>query len=169
MNTTLLIDGHAVPTNLHLRPGTKVKMVSNDLFNIADRIREISKRLYILELEENSAEGQKFGLAIMERTPDRGDFLVFRLRIGDLDARVLDRLRYMMSIDLHTRLAILDKEREKWEKEAEENSLDELYDRIGGPMWLQFEHDGFIESRGVSYNKYNKTARRHGRRITNGR
>lgn len=164
MSNILLPQG-TVPNNLHLRPGTSMRLVTDDLFHIADRIREISDRLFILELAEDSAEGQKFGLAIMERTPDRGEYLVFRLPIGELDARVLDRLKYMMSVPLHTRLAILDKEREKWERDYEQQKLDELYERIGGPMWLQFEHDGFIDSRGISVNKYNKTAIRHGRRI----
>lgn len=154
-----------VPSNLHLRDGVSARYVTRDLFHISDRIREISDRLFILELAEDSPEGQKFGLAIMERTPDQGDYLVFRISVDDLDARVLDRLRYMMSVDLHTRLAILDKEREKWEHEREENALEELYENMGGEMWVDFEKYGFIDSRGVSYRRMNPTARRAGRKM----
>lgn len=162
---TLYINGNAVPTNLHLRPGTTVKLVTADLWHIAERIREISDRLYILELEEESAEGQRFGLAIMEHTPDKGDFLVFRVAIGDLDARVLNRLKYMMSVPLQTRLAILDKEREKWEEEQRQNALDDAYERVGGPMLWQFQHDGFVDSKPQSFRPMGTIARRAGRKM----
>lgn len=161
----LLLPQGTVPSNLRLREGTSVKLVTRDLFHIADRVREISDRLYILELAEDSAEGQKFGLAIMEHTPDRGDYLVFRLPVGDLDGRVLDRLRYMMSVPLHTRLAILDKEREKWEHEREETALEELWENMGGQMWVDLEKYGFVDGRGVSYRPMNPTARRAGRKM----
>lgn len=164
MSATLYLNGTTVPTNLHLRENTKVRLVTNDLFHIADRIREISDRLYILELEEESQEGQKFGLAIMERTPDRGDYLVFRCPIDRLDGRVLDRLKYIMSVDLHTRLAILDKERDKWEQEHTEKASEELWEKMGGPMWVELEKAGFIQ-RPVSYRPMNKTARRAGRKM----
>jgi hypothetical protein len=163
--THILLPEGTRPTNLHLREGDRARLVSNDLYHIAERIREISPNLYILELDQDSAEGRKFGLAIMEHSTDGVDRLVFRVALGDLDSRVLDRLRKLMSVDLHTRIAICDKEREKWEAEEHENSLEEAWEKMGGPMWVQLEKDGFIESRGVSYNKLNKTARRHGRRI----
>src|SRR5258706_7020038 len=115
--TDLLLPDGLRPTNLHLLPGSKARFVSNDMFHIAERIREISPRLYILELEEKSAEGRKFGYAIMEQCRDGVDRLIFRRGKGGLDATVMDRLRMLMSQDLHTRLAILDKERAKWEAE----------------------------------------------------
>jgi hypothetical protein len=168
MAATLYINGSAVPTNLHLRESngvsTRVRLVTQDLFHIAERIHEISDRLFIVELEENSKEGQKFGLAIMENTPDRGAFLIFRTTLDKLDDRVLKRLKYIMSVDLHTRLAILDKEREKWEKEQEDDAMEELYERMGGPMWVELEKNGFIQ-RPVSYRPMNPTARRAGRRM----
>lgn len=163
MSDLLLPDGLR-PTNLHLTPDHKVRYVSNDMFHIADRIREISPRLYILELEKNSAEGSKFGLAIMEQCRDGIDRLIFRVKRGNLDSRVLDRLRMLMAQDLHARLAILDAERERWEAEESRDALDNLYENMGGPMWVELENTGFIQ-RPVSYPKMNRTARRHGRRL----
>jgi hypothetical protein len=164
MSDLLLPDGLR-PTNLHLLPGTKVRYVSNDVFNIAGRLREISPRLYILELERNSSEGSMFGYSIMEQCHDGVDRLVFRVSKGQLTQRhVLDRIGYLMSKDLHTRIAILDAEREKWESESHEDEMEKLYDQMGGPMWTELEKTGFIQ-RPVSYPKTNATARRHRRHI----
>lgn len=160
----LLLPNGTIPSNLHLREGTRTRLVTNDLFHIADRIREISDKLFILELKQDSQEGAKFGLAIMEHTPT-GDSLVFRVPITDLDSRVIDRLRYIFTVPLHTRLAILDKERDKWEAEQHENEMEKLWDQIGGPMQWQLEHDGFIDGRGVSYRKMTRAAQRAGRRM----
>jgi hypothetical protein len=162
--STLLLPQGSRPTNLHLREGDKARLVSDDLFHIADRIREVSPNLYILELEQGTREAKRFGLAIMEHCDDGTDRLVFRTSVENLDGRVLDRLRKIMSVDLHTRLAILDKEREKWEDEQHENEMEELWDAMGGDMWVQLERSGFIQ-RPVSYRPMNPTARRAGRRM----
>lgn len=161
----LLLPSGTIPSNLHLAEGTRTKLVTNDLFHIADRIREISDKLFILELQKETAEGDKFGLAIMEHTTNHGDMLVFRVPIQELDSRVLDRLKYIFTVPLHVRLAILDKERDKWEAEQHENEMEKLWDQMGAPMQWQLEHDGFIEYRGVSYRKMNHTAQRAGRRM----
>lgn len=163
----ILLPSGITPTNIHLNAenGDTARLVTHDLFHIADRIREISDRLYILELGKNTEEGRKFGLAIMEHTPDRGDYLVFRVAIDGLDSRVLDRLRHLMAVDLHTRLQILDNERERWEAEQHDAEMEELYEAMGGPMWVELERAGFIQ-RPVSYRPMNPTARRAGRRMT---
>jgi len=53
---------------------------------------------------------------------------------------------------LAERLAKLEKDEYKIEADRKEAQLDDLYERVGRPMWTQLEHDGFIQ-RGVSYPK----------------
>lgn len=173
MASTLLLPDGTRPSNLHLNSETdKVRHVTGDMFNIAERIGEISPRLYILEVERNTKESQSWGFMIMEHCEDGVDRLVFRATKsgtksrdgGGLDGRVLERLRYMMSLGLHERIAILDRDREKWEKEQAEAASEELYERMGGQMHIELERSGFIQ-RPVSYSPMNRTARRAGRRL----
>lgn len=166
--STLLLPRGATPTNIHLREGDKARLVTGDLFHVSERIREISPNLYILELEVGSAEAKKFSFAIMEQCKDGVDRLVIRVpktRETQLDGRILDRLRRIMAVDLHTRIAILDAEREKWEAEKHEDEIEQNWENLGGPMYVQMAHDGFFQ-RSESYRPMNRTARRHGRRMT---
>jgi hypothetical protein len=166
MASQLILPDGVRPSNLHLNPDTdKVRFVSSDMYQIADRIREISDRLYLVELQRESSEGSKFGYALMERCQDGVDRLVMRVAADALDARVLDRLRYMMALDLHERIAICDRDREKWEREQQEHAAEELFERLGAPMHRQLAHDGFIETHPQSIRPLNRTARRHGRRM----
>jgi hypothetical protein len=173
MASTLILPDGTRPTNLHLNSETdKARHVTADMYHIAERIGEINPNLFILELERETQEGSKFGFAIMEHCQDGVDRLVFRAAkagtkekdgIG-LDGRVLERLRYIMSVPLHERIAICDRDREKWEKEQQEKASEELYERMGGLMHIELERTGFIQ-RPVSYAPMNRTARRHGRRM----
>jgi hypothetical protein len=166
MASSLILPDGVRPSNLHLNPETdKVRFVSSDMYQIAERIKEISPNLYLVELQRDSEEGSKFGYALMEHQPTM-DYLVMRVAADGLDGRVLERLRYMMALTLHERIALCDKEREAWEKQQQENAFEELYDRLGGPMHRQLAHDGFIETHPVSIRPLNRTARRHGRRMT---
>lgn len=166
MSNLLLPEG-AVPTNLHLNPNTdKARLVTSDMYHICERIREIDPNLYILELERESREGSKFGFAIMEKCSDGVHRLIMRASQRGLDERILGKLRYIMAKDLHHRIALLDTEREKWEKEQHENELESLYERIGGPMHRQLVNDGFTQAPfPTSYRPMNRAARRHGRRM----
>jgi hypothetical protein len=173
MATNLLLGEGVKPTNLHLNPNTdKARLVTADMFNIAERIAEISPSLYILELERESAEGAAFGFAIMEHCIDGIDRLVFRASkpgmeskagIG-LDGRVLERLRHIMALSLHDRIAVCDRERAKWEAEQAENALEQLYETMGGEMYDNLHRHGFVHvPKSMSVRPLNRTARRHGR------
>ena len=175
MASSLILPEGVRPTNLHLNPKTDfARHVTADMFNIAERLKEISPDLYIIELERKSEEGSAFGFAIMERCGDGVDRLVFRAsRVGmesgqgiGLDGRVLERLRYMMSLGLHERIALIDREREKWEAEQAEAALEEMYERMGGEMYHQLHRNGFAHGgKRENVRPLNRTARRHGRRI----
>jgi hypothetical protein len=148
-------------SNLHLNPEhTRASVVTSDMYNICDRLREISPRLYLLELTQQTAEGEKFGYALMEHCIDGVDRLVFRVTRDGLDGRVLAKVRYAMGLDLHERIAYCDRERDAEEAHQREAAAEELYERMGGPMWTEMERTGFIQ-RPVSYAKGGATHRRH--------
>ena len=171
MTANILLPDGMRPTNLHLVPFkrdpetglpiiTKARLVTSDIYMICERVKEISERLYLVELEQTSAEGQKFGFAVMEQCLDGVDRVVCRATKDGLDGRLLEKLRRIMAVDLHTRIAIVERERESWEKAQAEEAADDLWNNVGGPMWIELEKNGFIDSRGVSYRKMNRTARR---------
>jgi hypothetical protein len=115
----------------------------------------------LLELEQDSAEGNKFGYAVMESCRDGVERVIFRVTKKGLDGRVLTKLRRLMAVDLQTRIAIAERDREKFEAEQAAAASEELWERMGGPMWVELEKNGFIDGRGVSYRKLNRAARRH--------
>jgi hypothetical protein len=86
----------------------------------------------------------------MEHCKDGVERLVFK--VAALDARVEKRLHELMHMPLAARLAQIEKDQYRLEAEEKEYELDDLYERVGRPMWTQLEHDGFIQ-RGVSYPK----------------
>lgn len=134
------------PTNLHLPPDVAAVPVSSDVYGICDRISQVSRRLYIILVTDSKSHT----FIIMEKCEDGQDRLVFRVK--ELDGRVIKRLEEMMSLPLEVRIAKLEKDAYRYREEAEEAAFEELYDRLGGPMWSQLEHDGFIQ-RNKSYPK----------------
>jgi len=132
------------PTNLHLPDATQTTLVDSDLYHICDRIAEIDPRLFIVHL----AHGEKDAFAIMERCEDGVDRLVFK--VAELDARVVDRLREIQAIPFEKRFEELEKREMETNRKRNEEAMDELYERLGGPMYTQLAKDNFID-RGASY------------------
>ncbi|MGZ6852643.1 MAG: hypothetical protein ACXVGB_00665 [Mycobacteriaceae bacterium] len=146
MATKLHLPTGIAPTNLHLRDTVSVRFVENDIYDIAKRMQEVSSRLYAIEAEEHG----RVAWIIMEHCEDGVDRLVFRT--PHFDGRVIAKLKYLMSVDLHTRLDIIEREEYRFEEARKEAELDELYEKIGRPMWTDLEKTGFI-TRPVSYPK----------------
>ena len=144
--TQLILPTGSVPTNLRLLPSAKVKYVDNDLYDIAMRLKEVHPSIYVLEVDDE----QSVKWVIMEDCADGVQRLIFK--VDTLDARVLRKLAEIMAMPLAERLAKLEKDEYKIEADRKEAQLDDLYERVGRPMWTQLEHDGFIQ-RGVSYPK----------------
>lgn len=134
------------PTNLRLRPTVQVRYVDSDMYDICQRIKELDDRLFIIDLEEGSSHAY----AIMETATDGTEMLVCRVK--ELDERLLQKLRYYAAVPLDHRIRLFDAEEKRDREKWLEDSMEELYDRMGGPMWHQLEHDGFAQ-RGVSYAK----------------
>ncbi len=156
MTGTLILPHTVKPLNLSLPPSAKVTSVDGDLYNICERIREIDPSLRVVLLEHDPTDTWSY--AIMEDCADGECRLVFKVK--ELDARVVTKLQRMMKIPFAQRYAEAEAECFKFEAEEHERSLEELYEKIGGPMLRELEQCGFIDGRGVSYAKRNRAARR---------
>jgi hypothetical protein len=138
------------PDNLKLDGAIKSAMITSDVFNICERLKELNPRLEVHAIWDDRPGGDR-GYAIMERVAPDETKLVFKCR--ELDARVIHEVQYLIGVPFSERMARVEKllaDEDRRQKEAE---LDELYENLGRQMLRQFEHDGFIESRGVSFPK----------------
>jgi len=149
MPSDLILPDRLAPSNLHLRPTTRATFVENDVYDIAKRVARIDRRLYILQLDD--ADADKCAWAVMERCDDGVERLVYKAKA--LDAHIVTKLEELMSVPLHERIRRAEAQCRKWDDEQHELMHEELYERLGRPMWGQLEHDGFIGPRPVSYPK----------------
>lgn len=148
MARSLILPDSTRPTNLHLRPSVRVRHIDSDLFDVCQRVRGISEDLYLVEM----SEGDEYAFAVMERCADGIDRLVFKT--AELDARVLEKLRYLMAKPLPERLAEIEKMEYKHERDEEEAEHERLYETLGGPMLRELDRNGFLGApRGTSYAK----------------
>lgn len=137
------------PDNLRGRFG---QMVESDVYMIADRVREIDPSLFIYATDQPGV-AKKY--AICEHCVDGVERLVFAT--DELDARVLTHLQYLLRVPFEHRFAEAERIADQNEAERKQNETDEFYERLGRPMWTRLEHDGFIETRGVSFPKAGAT------------
>lgn len=145
---TMALETPFVPSNLILPPELRGLSVEGDMYNLCERIKDISPNLYI-----NGFVNPEFPWIVVERCVDGKDRVVCKVK--ELDARLLDYLRKLMAEPLSERIRLIEKNEYELEKQLLEDQKDELYERIGRPMWTQLEHDGFI-TRPVSYPKKRK-------------
>lgn len=135
------------PSNLRGGPGTHVE---GDVYRICERIREIDPNLWIDPLPDGD------GFAICERCKDNEDRLVYKAPA--LDARIIEHLQYLLHVPFERRFAEAERLNEKWEAEQREKELDEMYERMGGPMYSMLERTGFSQ-RSTSYPKSKRRGR----------
>lgn len=146
-----------VPTNLRLPVGTKTFVVEQDMYDICERVRteiEGGDCFFIVLHEEPNGDTY---YTVMEQCSDGVDRVAIT-RIEALDARVLERLRYIMAVPLSKRMDEIERLEKIDAARQKEEELEELYERMGGPMWSQLEHDGFVQ-RPKSYAKVGVTSR----------
>lgn len=134
------------PSNLKLPPSVWHKIVDADVYGICDRIREVSASLFIVLLENDPVHN----FAIMERCEDGAERLVFK--VVELDGRVVQKLEHLQAIPLKERFEQIERENHRFEEQERERQVDDLYERVGAPMWRDLEQCGFIQ-RPVSYPK----------------
>lgn len=117
-------------------------MVESDMYDICNRVKEIDPSLFIVLLQ---SQEKGYVYAIMEKCEDGVERLVYKVK--ELDERVLERLRYLMKYPLTERMAELEKEEYKMKRDAKEDEIEELYERMGAPMQHQLVRDGFADRR----------------------
>ena len=142
----IVIPGSSAPANLHLADGIKITMVESDMYNICERIREVDPSLFIVQLIDD-ARGCAY--AIMEHCADDEDRLVYKTR--ELDARVIEKCRYLKAVPFEKRFAQIEEQIDKEEAEQRELEMEELYEQLGAPMLPDLYKTGFIDSRPTSY------------------
>lgn len=133
------IPGSAAPNNLHFAEDVKATIIEADLYNICERLREVDPSLFIILLED----GNDHRFTIMEKCDDGWDRLVWS--VDALDARVIDKARYLKSVPFEHRVDEAEKVEARMIAEKEAEAFEEFYDKLGGPMKRQFAHDGFID------------------------
>lgn len=116
------------------------------MYGICERIAEISPRLHVWLLTKD--DDPRFTYLITEHCEDGVERKVFKVK--ELDGRVEQKLRKLYGVPLSVRLQLIEKENDEFERQAREDELDDLYERMGRPMWTELEKTGFIK-RGVSY------------------
>lgn len=144
---SVIIPESARPTNLHFGADVHVQLIDSDLYHICERLREISPSLSVVA----ARRGDEILYNIMETCPDGLERRIFKAK--HLDGRVLKHIEKIMGIPFEVRFEEAAKEVDRFEEAQKEEQLDELYERLGRPMWTQLEHDGFIETRSTSYPK----------------
>lgn len=149
----VIIPSTSRPNNLRLAADVNVEVLDSDVYNICERLKEISRELFLVV----AADDAKAAFIVMEHCADGVDRKVSQY--DELDPRILDHIAKMRAIPFEKRIELLEEENRKFEEQQKEDSLDDLYERMGRPMWTQLEHDGFIESRGVSFPKSGRKRR----------
>lgn len=117
MSTDLAIP--FVPENVMLPRSTtrRMKVVTSDVYNICDRIKQIDRRLMVV-LQENHPEPW----AVMENCADGNVRMVARYEA--LDARILDDLQRMLAIPYLERFRILSEKIDKENADNEKINMD---------------------------------------------
>lgn len=94
------------PDNLTVHGALQYAPVDADLYNICGRIKELDPNLRVVLHEQHAKPW-----VVLEKGPDGEERFV--ARYAELDARVLENLRYMLAVPLDKRLAALEAEEQK--------------------------------------------------------
>jgi hypothetical protein len=140
------------PENLRGRFG---RWVTADVFNIANRIREVEggDRLYIQHLDPpvTYIDGDIRHFAIIEYVPEGKPPEQLVTTVSALDSRVIEHMQYLRKVPFKIRFAEAERLEKKRADEDRERQLDEALENWGWDFRRQLAHDGFITTTGVSY------------------
>lgn len=129
--------------------------VESDVYNICTRIKEIDPNLSVV-----LHEGHPQPWVVMERGPDGEDRFVSRYE--NLDARILEKLRYMLAVPFEKRLEVLTREVEEANK-AHGRMNEEQIDRLAHAFYDAGVKSNMIDPKwGKSYRNTNKKGRVNG-------
>jgi len=114
-----------------------LKIVESDIYNIAERVRQLDPRLVIVVHED-----AEFPFVVMEEGPDGVSRFVKRYK--ELDQRVIDDLRYMQSVPFDERLKMADREINK-NNAALEDIDEDMLDWIATEMRRELIKSGMSD------------------------
>src|SRR5690606_24816068 len=109
----LVLPETARPANLLVSPGVRPRVLTSDLYDICRRVAELDPSLFVVALA--SDDPRPYRWIIMERCRDGVDRMALRVREGELDGRVIDRLREILAVPLDERVRRLERELDEWE------------------------------------------------------
>lgn len=138
----------AVPDNLRLDvSGNKPALIESDLWNIAERIKEIDPSLIVV-----FHEGHKEPFTIMEQCAD--GVTRFVARYAELDQRILEDLRYMARVPFDERMKIVERKIDKANAELE-GTDPEVMDWLATEMRRELKKAGMIDPVGETFYGFN--------------
>lgn len=149
---------NSVPENFRSRLGSDV--VTGDVYRIADRIAELSQETYgdsdRLILADRVGDGWPddggFRYTVSEVCDDGVLRWVMGIQNGELDDRVITRLKEMLYVPAEKRFSRLEAEEARRNAAIEIEQLDKMVEEIGLPMLRDLERCGFVQRR-TSYSK----------------
>jgi hypothetical protein len=153
---SLIIPASARPSNLHLAPHQVRFELDGETLHWLEHLPEEVQdgdRLFVVIHEDHPEP-----FVVMEHADDGTDMFV--LRTDRLDAKTYETLRRARFIPLHKRLAAFEKEEAKHQADQKQHELDELYERIGGPMYRELHRNGFAHGRAESFPKRGPKAKK---------
>ncbi len=124
------------PDNLR---GAFGELVEDDVFDICKRIKEVDPSLVVYLMPA----GSRRTFSIVEDCRDGVERLVFTT--NELDARVIEKLQYLLRVPFEDRFAAAEKLEAKAEEEQKQREFEHLYENMGAPMVHDLERCGFIQ------------------------
>jgi hypothetical protein len=91
------------PENIHVKGGQRLVMVDSDVYNIAERLKEIDPHLKLV-----LHEGHEKPWVVVERGLNGVEYFVSRYE--ELGSHILEHLRYMRAVPLKDRVEKLARE-----------------------------------------------------------
>lgn len=128
-----------MPSNLHLRPDQIRWELDSDTVQWLEHLPgavEDGDRLFVVIHEDHEKP-----FCIMEAADDGTAMLVWRT--DHLGEDTYTNLRRMRHVPLHKRLDEIEKQEEKDAAAKKQDELDDLWERIGGPMYHDLHRYGF--------------------------
>lgn len=139
-----------IPDNMRLDVSgdqNKMAMVDSDLWNIAERVKEIDPNLMIIFHAD-----AKEPFVVMENGPDGVSRFV--ARYAELDQRILEDLRYMARIPFDERMKKIEREIDK-RNEALEKPDEEVMDWLATEMRREMKKANMIDPVGETFYGFN--------------
>lgn len=120
---------------LNLR--SEATMVESDVYDICNRVREIDPDLTI----HVNPDGHRFKFSVQHVDKVGNEYFV--CGADELDARLVDRIQYMLHVPFEKRYAEVSAYEDKLRADLDKQQWDKFYENMGQRMFRQLATDGF--------------------------